>query len=156
MALFLSTFVNKIDKKGRISVPATFRSALDQESFQGIVTFRSYKYNAIEACGLSRMQRLSESVDDLDTFSDAQDDLTATIFADSIQLPLDGDGRISLPQTLRDHAGIVDAAAFVGRGATFQIWQPAAFEALQSEARARVRSQKTTIRLKANSKIEVE
>lgn len=148
MALFLSTFVNKIDKKGRISVPATFRAALAHESFQGIVTFRSYKYDAIESCGLSRMQRLSESVDDLDSFSDAQDDLTATIFADSIQLPLDGDGRITLPQSLREHAGITEAAAFVGRGATFQIWQPAAFEALQGEARGRVRQQKTTIRLK--------
>ncbi|MEN8237261.1 MAG: division/cell wall cluster transcriptional repressor MraZ [Pseudomonadota bacterium] len=156
MALFLSTFVNKIDKKGRISVPATFRAALAPESFQGIVTFRSYKYNAIEACGLSRMQRLSESVDDLDSFSDAQDDLTATIFADSIQLSLDGDGRITLPQSLREHAEITDAAAFVGRGATFQIWQPAAFEAMQQQARERVRQQKTTIRLKAGSAAEKE
>ncbi len=156
MALFLSTFINKIDKKGRISVPATFRTALVKESFQGIVVFRSYKYDAIEGCGLSRMQRLSDSVDDLDSFSDAQDDLTATIFADSLQLSLDGDGRISLPQSLRDHAGITDTAAFVGRGATFQIWQPAAFEARQKEARERVQQQRATIRLKANTTGEEE
>ena len=37
MALFLDTFVNKIDRKGRVSVPATFRAALDGQAFHGIV-----------------------------------------------------------------------------------------------------------------------
>jgi MraZ protein len=147
MALFLSTFVNKIDKKGRVSVPATFRAALAAESFQGIVAFRSYKHQAIEACSMDRMQRLCASVDDLDFFSDTQDDLASTIFADSLQLPLDGDGRIILPQSLLDHAGITDAAAFVGRGATFQIWMPEAFEQFQESARARVVEQQTTLKM---------
>lgn len=149
MALFLSTFVNKIDKKGRISVPATFRAALAGESFQGIVAFRSYKFQAIEACGMERMQKLCASVDTLDYFSDTQDDLASTIFADSLQLPLDGDGRIVLPQSLLDHAGITDCAAFVGRGATFQIWMPESFSIFQEQARARVREQQTTIKMNA-------
>jgi MraZ protein len=150
MALFLSTFVNKIDKKGRISVPATFRAALSGESFQGIVAFRSYKHQAIEACSMERMQKLCASVDDLDFFSDKQDDLASTIFADALQLPLDGDGRIILPQILLDHAGISDSAAFVGRGATFQIWMPEAFAAFQDEARARVSEQQTTLKMSPN------
>lgn len=147
MALFLSTFVNKIDKKGRVSVPATFRAALSGEAFQGIVAFRSYKHSAIEACNMERMQRLCNSVDDLDFFSDAQDDLASTIFADSLQLPLDGDGRIILPQSLLDHAGITESAAFVGRGATFQIWMPESFQEFQDKARARVREKQTTLKL---------
>ncbi len=68
MTLFLSTFVNKIDKKGRISVPASFRQALAQQSFQGVVVFRSYKFPAIEGMGIERMERLSSSVDELDLF----------------------------------------------------------------------------------------
>jgi MraZ protein len=152
MALFLSTFVNKIDKKGRISVPAPFRAQLASESFQGIIAFRSYKHAAIEACNMDRMQKLSSSVDDLDFFSDAQDDLASTIFADSQQMPLDGDGRIILPQVLIEHAQLVDTAAFVGRGETFQIWNPDLFAAEQEKARDRVQQKQTTVKLQSEPK----
>jgi len=147
MALFLSTFINKVDKKGRVSVPAPFRAALSGQGFDGIVAFRSYKFPAIEACGYDRMEGLSASVDDLALFSEAQDDLAATIFADARQLPFDSDGRVILPGDLAAHAGITDRAAFVGRGPTFQIWEPKAFQAFQDEARARTRRQGATLRL---------
>ena len=122
MALFLSTFINKVDRKGRVSVPAPFRAAVADQSFKGIVAFRSYREAAIEACAIDRMERLSESVDALDQFSEEQDDFASTIFADAHQLPIDGDGRIILPSALVEHAGITDAAAFVGRGGTFQVF----------------------------------
>lgn len=154
MALFLSTFVNKIDKKGRVSVPSTFRAALESESFQGIVAFRSYKHDAIEACSMERMQRLSSSVDDLDVFSDKQDDLTAAIFSESQQLPFDGEGRIVLPKILLDHSRIDGYAAFVGRGATFQIWHPKTFEAHQKQARDRVVDQQMTLRPAPNFELK--
>ncbi len=148
MALFLSTFVNKLDKKGRVSVPASFRLVLSGQSFQGIVGFRSYKVPAIEGMGIDRMQKISESVDQLDLFSEVQDDLTATIFADAHTLALDGDGRVILPQVLLDHAKIKDNVAFVGRGATFQIWDPDAFERHQQEARQRVQEKQATLKLR--------
>lgn len=150
MTLFLSTFVNKLDKKGRVSVPASFRLALSKQSFQGIVAFRSFKLPAIEGMGLDRMQRLSESVDQLDLFSDTQDDLTASIFSDSQMLAFDGDGRVVLNQALIDHAKILDGVAFVGRGATFQIWNPGDFEAHQQEARQRIQTNRETLKLKAD------
>ncbi|MFQ5783285.1 MAG: division/cell wall cluster transcriptional repressor MraZ [Alphaproteobacteria bacterium] len=139
MALFLSTFVNKIDRKGRVSVPASFRAALAGQGFPGIVAFPSFRdsYNAIEACAMDRMERLSASLDQLNPFSDEHDDFASVIFGASAQLPFDGEGRIILPEALRAHATIVDRAAFVGRGATFQIWEPAALEAFQAEARRR-------------------
>lgn len=148
MALFLSTFINKLDKKGRVSVPASFRLALTGQTFQGIVAFRSYKFPAIEGMGIDRMQRLSDSVDQLDLFSEAQDDLTATIFADSHMLAFDGDGRVMLPQALLEHAKIQDSVAYVGHGATFQIWNPQAFEAYQYEARKRVQDKQATLKLR--------
>ena len=140
MALFLSTYINKIDKKGRVSVPASFRAALVGESFQGIITFRSYKHPAIEGCGIGRMQRLSDNADSLDFFSDGQDDTASTIFADSQQLVFDSEGRVFLPQPLIEHAKLTDQVAFVGRGATFQIWNPEIFERMQAESRDRVRN----------------
>ncbi len=148
VALFLSTFVNKVDRKGRISVPAPFRAALAGQVFNGIVAFRSYKQRTIEACGVDRMASLSESLDDMELFSEAQDDLASTIFADAHQLPFDGEGRIVLTPVLAEHADIDDMAAFVGRGATFQIWKPEAFRAHQEQARARASRQGATLRLR--------
>ena len=135
VGLFLSTFVNKIDTKGRVSVPAPFRAAIAKESFPGVVLFRSYKTKALEGCGLSWMERLSQSLDTMDLFSEKQDQLAATVFADAHQLPFDGDGRIVLPPKLTDHGSLVDKVAFVGRGSTFQMWPPHIFEAHQNQAR---------------------
>lgn len=147
MALFLSTFVNKVDKKGRVSVPASFRAALSGESFQGFIAFRSHKHDAIECCSYSRMEQLSKSVDSLDLFSDEQDDFTATIFADSIQVPFDGDGRIVLPKALLDYLGPSPEVAFVGRGATFQLWLPDTFKAVQTASRDRIKESRSTLKL---------
>lgn len=147
MTLFLSTYVNKLDKKGRVSIPSQFRMNLQNESFHGVILYRSYKYPAIEGCTSSRMQRLSESVDQLGVFSDAQDDLASAIFADAHQLSIDSDGRIVLPVELITHAEIEDHIAFVGRGATFQLWNPEKFHLLQNQARARIAQQKLTLNL---------
>lgn len=152
--MFLSTFVNKVDKKGRVSVPAPFRAALSKEIFQGFVAFRSYKNRAVECCSYSRMERLSESVDDLDIFSEAQEDLTATIFADAQQIPFDGDGRIILPENIIEHAGLGGQVAFVGRGSTFQIWSPGIFTSVQDEARQRLKEGQPSLKLKSQDKRE--
>lgn len=150
MTLFLSTFVNKIDKKGRVSVPASFRTALSDEIFQGIVVFRSHRLPALECCAFRRMEQLSASVDALDLFSETQDDLASVIFADAIQIPIDGDGRVVLPKNLIDFLGVDETVAFVGRGATFQIWHPDIFAAHQEQARGRLRDGGQVLTLKAN------
>lgn len=147
MALFLSTYENKLDRKGRVSVPASFRAALPIALFNGVVLFRSHKSQALEGCGMDRMETLSQSIDSLDLFSDAQDDLAATIFADAHQLNLDSDGRITVPQHLLDHANITERVLFVGAGPVFRMWEPEAFKIYQNEARAKVKDQNLTLKL---------
>lgn len=160
MALFLSTFVNKIDKKGRVSVPASFRaslvssqnSAINEPTFSGIVVFRSLKHPALEGCGVDRMQKLSNSIDRLDLFSDAQDDLVSAIFADSHLLSFDSEGRVSIPEDFLKYANIADQVAFVGRGATFQLWSPDVFRKIQDGARERLRREGPAVRLSLEEK----
>lgn len=147
MALFLSTFTNKVDAKGRISVPSSFRAAVAEQSFQGIILFKSYRLPALEGCDMARMATMSQSVDHLDLFSEDQDDLAATLFADAHQLPFDGDGRVMLPEEMRHFAGIEKHACFVGRGAMFQVWAPDAFKAHQLEARERLRQRGATLKI---------
>jgi len=97
------------------------------------------------------MERLSQSVDQLDLFSQEQDNLTAAIFADAQQIPFDGDGRIIMPQSLLSFANIDDKVAFVGRGGTFQIWEPGAFETAQEEARNLVRTGQISLKLRTDA-----
>ena len=68
MALFIDTFVNKIDRKGRVSVPATFRATLAEQTFQGIVAFPSFKLQALHCAGMDWMQSLIDSTQNVDVF----------------------------------------------------------------------------------------
>jgi len=145
MAVFIDTFINKIDRKGRVSVPAPYRAALVGQLFQGIVAFPSFKHPAIQCAGMDWMTELTETVNKVDLFSDEHDDLTASVFADAKQLAFDGEGRIMLPENLAQHAAIGEAAAFVGRGHTFEIWQPDALEDYKAEARKRALTKGRTL-----------
>jgi len=137
VSVFFGTFENKVDRKGRVSVPAPFRQILATSAFQGIIAFRYHAPKAMEACSLEFMERLDRSVSDFDLFSEEHDDLAFNIFAESHQLPFDGEGRVILPAALLEITGIEDRAAFVGKGPTFQVWEPAALADRKAEARRR-------------------
>lgn len=147
MALFLGSYANKVDRKGRVSVPAQFRAALAGQVFNGIVAFPSFKEPAIEAFSEGDMARLAESLEQLDQFSQERDDL-ATIFAESLQLAFDGEGRIMLPQVFADHAGITDTALFVSAVDHFQIWSPETYAQKKNGARERLQTRGATLRVR--------
>lgn len=149
MALFLSTYHNKVDKKGRVSVPAHFRNALSGQSFHGIVAYPSFVNPCVEASGIDRIEQLSQSIDSLDPYSEERDAFATSILGESVQLSFDGEGRIMLPEVLLENAGISDKAVFVGKGATFEIWQPEQFKSYAEKARELARSQREKLRLSA-------
>lgn len=127
MALFLSTFTNKIDKKGRVSIPASFRAFLSSQSFQGIILFRSLNRPIIEGCGFDRLNRLSEQLETGEFIPSSNHDYTSMMFAEARMLSFDAEGRVSIPEDLLAHAAIEDQITFVGRGPTFELWSPDAF-----------------------------
>ena len=145
MELFLSTFVNKVDRKGRVSVPATFRSTLATNRHPNqVVLIPSFKYEAIDGTGSDHLTEMMEGLGTLDQYSDRRDDL-ALVFADSKSLQLDGEGRIVLPDDLKRHAHIEDEVAFVGLGKMFQMWEPGRFSAHRAEALDRSRRDRATL-----------
>jgi MraZ protein len=145
MALFLSNMTNKLDKKGRISVPSGFRSAMKEEEFQGVVLFQSNHHQCLEGFAWSRMKEINNRLDHFDMFSDTQDDMAMAIFGSAVQLPFDGDGRIILPPDLIDFAKLDGHAVFVGLGNKFQIWNSSNFEKRIESARKKIQSEKTTL-----------
>ena len=139
MAVFLSSFVNKVDKKGRVSVPASFRSVLG-DGAPGIVVFRSLHVDALDACSIAHLELLSESLEKLDLAPDMFELIETTIFGGSVQVPFDGEGRIVLPPALAGAVGIAEEVAFVGRHKTFQLWNPAKLAAHDAKARSEARA----------------
>jgi MraZ protein len=139
MPVFLSTFVNRLDKKGRVSVPASFRASLGSDS-SGIVVFKSLQHEALDGCSVGHLELLSQSLEKQNLSSDVYELIETTIFGGSVQLPFDGEGRISLPQNLASAVGIADEVAFVGRRKTFQLWDPKKLAAHEAAARSAARA----------------
>ena len=140
MSLFLSSYENRIDAKGRISVPAVFRASLNNDKFAGVVLYRSFTHKCIEGLSMSRMEQLVAATDKMGVFDNALDDLSAMLFADARPLQFDVTGRIVIPDDLLKHAEIHDTALFVGRGNSFQIWNPDAFRAVQEKSLENLRA----------------
>ncbi|MAJ23068.1 MAG: cell division/cell wall cluster transcriptional repressor MraZ [Candidatus Pelagibacter sp. TMED64] len=133
--MFLSTHENKLDKKGRVSVPASFRSYLGNMGYNGVVCYPSFNNPSIEACPQSRIEKLSDSIDSLNPFEEKRDIFATSVLSESINLQFDTEGRISIPESLLKHAKIKNIMFFVGQGTTFQIWEPKIFEKFKIKVR---------------------
>ena len=133
--MFLSIYENQLDKKGRVSVPASFRSHLSNLGYNGVICYPSFNNQSIEACSQDRIEKLSNTIDSLNPFEEKRDFFATSILSESISLQFDSEGRISLPSKLLKHAKIKNNMLFVGQGKTFQIWEPSIFEKFKAQAR---------------------
>ena len=133
--MFLSTYENKLDKKGRVSVPASYRSYLSSLGYNGVICYPSFNNQSIEACSQDRIEKLSNTIDSLNPFEEKRDFFATSILSESINLQFDSEGRISLSSKLLKHAKIKNNMLFVGQGKTFQIWEPSIFEKFKAQAR---------------------
>ena len=133
--MFLSTFENKLDKKGRVSVPSSFRSYLSNLGYNGIVCYPSFNHSCIEAWPQDRVERILNAIDNLNPFDEKKDFFATSILAESTNLQFDGEGRVLLSSKLLKHAKIKTRMLFVGQGRTFQIWEPTNFEKFKENAK---------------------
>ena len=145
MELFVSQFVNKVDKKGRISFPSIFRNALPKSYKNEIILYKSLRHQSIEGCSGKRINEIAERINNLDFFSDDQDDFSTSVFSEIIPTNLDKEGRFILPENLKEFANITNEAKFIGQGYYFQIWEPNAAILKQKEARHRLVNNKKSL-----------
>ncbi len=146
MALFTGTYENKVDRKGRVSLPSIFRSQLPDGDARIVYVYRSPNLPALEACDREFMDRLADSLESLEMFSDEEEDLGGVILADARPLSLDGEGRIMIPAEHTAFAGIGERATFVGRGRRFQIWHPDTYVEHAAATRSRARGRTLKLR----------
>ena len=133
--MFLSTYENKLDKKGRVSVPASFRSYLSNLGYNGIVCYPSFNHECVEAWSQDRIEKITNTIDSLNPFDENKDYFATSILSESINLQFDSEGRILLTQKLLKHAKIKNSMLFVGQGKTFQILEPKSFEKFKVKAK---------------------
>ncbi|HEY7578815.1 MAG TPA: division/cell wall cluster transcriptional repressor MraZ [Acetobacteraceae bacterium] len=148
MASFLGTHQNRLDAKGRVSVPAPFRAALRSRGGDNgthLVLRPSHQHHCIEAWPANEFEALAEPLNRLDLFSQAHDDLAASLYSDAFPVEADKEGRIVVPDQLVSYAGLGETVVFMGLGRIFQIWEPEAAERRRAEARERARTHGLTL-----------
>ena len=145
MDLFVSTFVNKIDKKGRVSLPSMYRSALPKEHKNEIILSKSLRNKAIEGLSILRVKEIASRINNLDFFSDEHEDFTTSIFSEMLLTNIDKEGRFLIPDKLKEFANIKNEVTFVGQGYYFQIVNPKFAIDLQDKSRTRLNLNKKTL-----------
>ena len=133
--MFLSSVTNNLDSKGRISVPANFRTQCVASGFEGVVLWPSLDGAYLEGGDLSVLSHYQDMLDRMDMYDEGREALELVIFGESEKLGFDSTGRISLPAKFRDHAALSGKITFVGRGRKFEVWNEAAHEARRTELR---------------------
>lgn len=142
----MDTITNKVDAKGRVSLPSDYRAIVKELSTE-IVCYRSLSAPCIEGCLEDTLDKLATEIENsTDFFSETQDNLTNLIFGDAKRFPFDSTGRIVLSDKLLQHAGITDSAVFVGKGRKFQIWNPENWAKEEARIRAEVLKNRPVLR----------
>jgi len=145
--LFLDTIINKVDAKGRVSLPADYR-AIVKELGSEIVCYRSLTAPCIEGCTEDLLEKLATEIENsTDFFSETQDDLTNLIFGDAKRYTFDSTGRIMLSEKLLKHAEITDSAVFVGKGRKFQIWSEKNWQKEETRLREKIKANRPSLKV---------
>ena len=136
---FVSNFTNRVDAKGRVSIPAPFRSVLARDGFEGLYVHPSLDADAVDCGGNALLKDVDDLLSRFMPYSDEWELFSTALLGGSEILKVDGEGRMVLSDTIKSHAHISTEVTFVGQGHKFQIWEPSRFRAHFEEATLRLR-----------------
>jgi MraZ protein len=154
MDRFVSNFTNRLDAKGRVSIPATFRAVLARDGHEGLMVLPSLDQKALDAGGNALLSEIDRLLEGFAPYSEERDQVSTALLGTSEILKTDGEGRIILTESLKAYAGITDSVTFVGHGHKFQIWEPETFRAHLDDARAKARDLRRMIGARAGGATE--
>jgi MraZ protein len=145
MDRFVSNTTLRLDSKGRVSIPASFRSVLSRDGFDGLYCYPALDRAAIDAGGNALMSEIEALIARYEPYSEQREQFALALYGTSEMVRIDGEGRMMLSINLKRHAGITDAVTFVGLGHKFQIWEPGRFLIELAEATDKVRALKAEL-----------
>jgi len=138
MDRFLSSSVNRVDAKGRVSVPGPFRNLAAKRGYQDLYALRALEEPALNVGGPDLLDLYERRLAVQDPFLQTADDMSAYLHGDGMFLRLDGDGRITITEQIREFTGLTNEVGFLGRGQFFQIWEPDAMNRYMADVRQRM------------------
>ncbi len=136
---FVSHYTNRFDAKGRISIPASFRSVLAKDGFEGLYVHPSLDAPALDCGGNALLREIDALLESMPAYSEPRDVFATALLGTSEILRPDSEGRVLLSEASRAFIGLTGEAVFVGQGHKFQIWEPKRFASHLEEAKTRVR-----------------
>ena len=136
---FVSHVTNRLDAKGRVSIPASFRAVLARDGYEGLYVHPSLDAEALDCGGFALVREIDAVLGRFAAYSTEHDVYSTALLGDGEVLKVDPEGRIMLPDRFREYANVVSEVTFVGQGYKFQIWEPGRFRAHLEEARNQVR-----------------
>jgi MraZ protein len=115
--MLLGEYEYRVDEKGRVPLPPKFREGLRE----GLVLTAGPE-KCIVGYSLTEWGNLAADLTGGSVVASKLRRLNRALFASAFSLEIDGQGRLALPQVLRDHAGIRDEAVVVGANSYFEVW----------------------------------
>ena len=145
MDQFVSHYMLRLDAKGRVSVPASFRAVLARDGFDGLYCHPALDRPALDAGGNALITEIEALLTGFPPYSEEREQFSLALYGTSETLKIDGEGRVTLSDAHKAHASIGDAVIFVGLGHKFRIWEPSRFRAELAEATDKVRAFKAEL-----------
>jgi MraZ protein len=139
MNRFVSQYTNRLDAKGRVSLPAPFRALLAKDGFEGLYVHPALDFPALDCGGNALLQDIDGLLNRLPAYSEERDYFSTALLGASQILKLDTEGRFVLTDMIRETAGVTEAVTFVGQGHKFQIWSAERFQEHYAVAREKLR-----------------
>lgn len=136
---FVSHFTNRLDAKGRVSIPAPFRTVLAKDGFEGLYVHPALDAPALDCGGHALLREIDGLLELFSPYSAERDMFSTALLGTSEILKIDSEGRVVLTETIKSYACVEQEVTFVGQGHKFRIWEPERFRAHLDEARNRVR-----------------
>ena len=130
--MFRGCFEHTVDSKGRVSVPSKFRDIIADRYDGNLVLAMDYD-KCLTVYPLEEWERLEEKIKTLSMMKQEVKDFRRFLLSSATECELDKQGRILIPPSLREHAGITKNVMLVGIIDKMEIWDAKAWEARNSQ-----------------------
>ncbi len=112
----------QIDEKGRMAIPMRYRERLMSDSQGIVVATIETETRCLLLYSLPNWEEIEQKISNLPSFNPVARRIQRLLIGHATELELDGQGRILIPQPLREYASLQKSATLVGQGKKFEIW----------------------------------
>ena len=130
--MFRGSFEHTVDSKGRVSVPSKFRDIISDRYDGRLVLAMDYD-RCLTVYPLEEWERLEEKIKTLSLMKQEVKDFRRFLLSSATECELDKQGRILIPPTHREHAGITKNVMLIGIIDKIEIWDAKAWEARNNQ-----------------------